>query len=84
MVLWCITATSAVIRNTLLEAGGDSSKQLFFPFTFMGNFVYWNISNSQKNYSLSLDESLHSPSQADLIICFFDQAINEPRNNVHI
>lgn len=83
MVLWCITATSTVIRNTLLEASGESSKQFFLPFqTSTGNFI-WRLKQPEELQSISLG-ILYFPSQVDLIICFFDQATSEPQNHVHI
>lgn len=88
----CITDTAAAIRNTLLEADGDSSKQFFTPFkTFMEYFLCCDTSNKQrKSYRLSgrlprvrAHTHLHTQTKI-LIICSFDQAINGVHNNVHI
>lgn len=62
---------AAVIRNTLLEAGADSSEQLFLPFTtFMGEFCLPEHFKWRKKYSWSPLVSSCFRSKVDLIVRF--------------
>lgn len=62
---------AAVIRNTLLEAGADSSEQLFLPFTtFMGEFCLPEHFKWRKKYSWSPLVFSCFRSKVDLIIRF--------------